>query len=136
MFRYLCTNPDCLNTFTLPHLKTYLRCDLCGDTLLHAGKEDAEPYPPKETIEELKSNYARLKRKALNEGLTDREFRTIGRAYRKIDFEARKELTKGILEEGVIYKHVKTENGLWKMVVDKSAMYYRNRKRKNEKQKL
>lgn len=137
MLRYVCENPNCLNTFISPDLDIFKKCEFCGQHLIHVGKPqrdgDETPYPPiGETKEELKAKYVKLRRWALKWGITESECLTVGRAVRKIPFKDRKQLLEesGLWQEGIIYKHIKTKEGLFKMEVDKSAMYYQKRKKK------
>lgn len=138
MLRYVCENPNCLNTFLSPDLDIFKKCEFCGEHLIYVGKpkrdSDETPYPPiDETKEDLKIKYVKLRRRALKWGLTKSECLTVGRSVRKIPFKERKQLLEenGLWKEEVIYKHVKTKEGLIKMEIDKVAMYYQKKKKKN-----
>lgn len=139
MLRYVCENPNCLNTFLSPDLDIFKKCELCGEHLIHVGKPqrdgDDKPYPPLgETKEDLKAKYVKARKHALSFGMTDDECLTVGRAVRKLSYEERKQALQenGLWQEDIIYKHVKSKEGLWKMVIDWSAMSYRKRKMRNK----
>jgi hypothetical protein len=131
MLRYLCNNPNCLNTFLSADLLKSKKCELCGSFLTHLGKpENATDSPANETIKELKVKYVKLREKAFRIGLLEHECIIVGRAIRKLSFEMRKKLLQdaGLWEEDIIYKHVMID-GLLKMIPDKRKMYYERKKR-------
>jgi hypothetical protein len=132
MLRYVCPNPNCLHTFLSPKLEFHSRCELCKRFLLHFGKPEKEtqPSPSIETMTDLKEKYASLTKKSLDIGLTDEECIIMGRAFRKLGFDIRKQIIEdsGLWQNGVIYKHVMID-GLLKMVIDKRKMNYERKKR-------
>lgn len=130
MLRYFCDNPNCLRTFLSPYLDIFRKCESCGNLLKHVGKPEragedkSSPYPKDERKDDLKIKYVELRRLALKFGLTDDQCQMMGRAIRKLPFKERKRALEenGLWEEGVIYKHVQTKEGLMKMVIDQKAM--------------